>query len=350
MQGIFFIVGTGRSGTNICQKMLNIHPDIKVIGETHFIQTLVLRFGSDTVTFNDFFEIIDEHYSSNGTNKWAHNHLKASGIDPNTFYSEFKMFCAQMNQGTIREFVEAFFRFCYGEGTYFLGDKTPFYGMHMAKILKLWPDAKFIHLVRDGRYAATSMQKHGDFVRRINAGFHKEKEFDNFLQIEDQYKSMLSFYSEESVALISCIQLWKKIINQIRYESENIPHDTYLEVRYEDLVRQPISELRRIGNFLDISLPLTWLAKACQVPRPFTIWKQRKRISGAEYDSLTKEAASMLKVFNYETVHHHPKQIIQVRSDVKELFNWVIFHGILAKAIAIANLLREQNKANQRCT
>jgi hypothetical protein len=58
----------------------------------------------------------------------------------------------------------------------------------------------------------------------------------------------------------------------------------------------------------------------------------------------------MLKLFNYETVHHHPKQIIQVRSNVKELFNWVIFHGILAKAIAIANLLREQNKANQRCT
>jgi len=342
MKGIFFIVGTGRSGTNICQKMLNLHPEIKVVGETHFIQTLLTRFGSKKIAFSDFCEIIEEHYSSNGTKKWAHDHIKAGGFDPNTFYSEFQSFCVNMEQGTIRDFVEAFFRFCYGEGAYLLGDKTPFYGMYMAKILELWPDAKFIHLVRDGRYTATSMQKHKAFVRRINAGFHED--FDYFLNIEDSYKGMLSFYSEKSVSLVNCVQLWKQIISQIRYESKKIPSEAYLEVRYEDLIKQPIAQLRRIAKFFDISLPLSWLAKACIVPRPFTLWKQRQRISKEEYESLTNKTTLILQAFNYDTVAYDLKWITQIRSDIKELLNWFLLKILLAKIIPIASWLKTKKK------
>ncbi|NQU05452.1 MAG: sulfotransferase [Calditrichaeota bacterium] len=54
MQGIFFIVGTGRSGTNLIKAMLDCHPKLKAVTETHFISTLVRLYGKDVVSFNKF--------------------------------------------------------------------------------------------------------------------------------------------------------------------------------------------------------------------------------------------------------------------------------------------------------
>src|SRR5262249_13057817 len=44
-----------------------------------------------------------------------------------------------------------------------MGDKTPCYGLHMPLLQGLWPDAKFIHIIRDGRDVALSMSKHPGF-------------------------------------------------------------------------------------------------------------------------------------------------------------------------------------------
>jgi SAM-dependent methyltransferase len=324
MRGIFFIAGTGRSGTNLCQWMLNLHPGIKVVTETHFIRTLVRLFGKDEITFEEFFRVIDEHYTSDGSKKWIHFHIEAGGRSQTTCRSDFEAFCTSKKRGTVREFVEAFFQFCYGQGSYLLGDKTPIYGMHMSAFLELWPDAKFVHMIRDGRYAATSMQKHLGFVRVVNAGFPDKV-------TEYSYEGVQTSYSTESVSLIDCIRYWQRVVTAIQQESKRIPPDAYLEVRYEDLVLQPIRELRRIARFLGVPVTLNWLRKAYVVPRPFSLWRQRKRIGSTEYDALTTEVSSTLQAFGYSTTSYRFARFIQTIDGLQELVNWIVYRGIVAR-------------------
>ncbi len=48
-----------------------------------------------------------------------------------------------------------------GDGKLRWGDKTPYYVLHIPKLLEWWPDAQIIHIVRDGRDVALSL-----FARR----------------------------------------------------------------------------------------------------------------------------------------------------------------------------------------
>lgn len=322
MRGIFFIVGTGRSGTYLCNTMLNLHPEILAVTETHFIRTLVRLFGTDVIAFGEFFRVIDEHYTSEGTKKWTHFHLEAGGRNPATFRSDFQTFCSPTDQGTVRHFVEAFFHFCYGGEIYLLGDKTPLYGMHMSAFLELWPNAKFIHMIRDGRYAATSMKNHEGFVRLINAGFPDKVS-------EYSYKKIQTSFSTAPVSLLDCLKWWKRIVIAIRKESKRIPSDVYLEIHYEDLIMQPVRELWKMARFLGVPIDLRWLLKASLVPRPFSIWRQTKRLSRLDYELMTAEGASTLKELGYGTRSYPYAQFIRIKYGIKETVRWFFYKLIL---------------------
>ena len=167
VKGIFFIVGSGRSGTNLCASMLNLHPELRVVGETHFLRTLVRLCNEKPPTVDQFVTIISEHYTSDGDKRWVDFHLEAGQRDPRTFVREFRYFCKERQAAGIRALSEAFFDFCYGEGDYLVGDKTPLYGLHMDELQSVWPEAKFIHLLRDGRDVAWSMRRHMGFVSSL---------------------------------------------------------------------------------------------------------------------------------------------------------------------------------------
>lgn len=291
MRNIFFTIGTGRSGTNLCHSMLNRHPDIQAVPETHFLRTLVQKFGVEKIRFEQFFEVIDNHYTSNGSRKWIQFHLGNRNVE--TFHDEFQAYCGSLTDGSVREFTEAFFDFCYGSGDYLLGDKTPLYGLEMRGLLDLWPDAKFIHVIRDGRFAAMSMQKHEGFVRLINSGFP-----DNVT--EYSYGGVQKYYSTQPVTLSQCVDFWQRILNLIREESSRIPSKSYMEVRYEDLILHPARELYRIARFLKISINPIWFWRATSTPQKTSL-HGRNPLPSAQYNQLTERVKPTLAAFDYPT-------------------------------------------------
>jgi hypothetical protein len=94
------------------------------------------------------------------------------------------------------------------------GDKTPIYYSHMAVIQRVLPEARFIHVVRDGRDVALS---HAGLW--FGPGAH------------------------EDAAL-----WWVSRVQDARRQADLVP--AYLEVRYEDLITDTESTLRRICQFL----------------------------------------------------------------------------------------------------
>jgi Sulfotransferase family len=102
------------------------------------------------------------------------------------------------------------------EGKTRYGDKTPGYVREMPRIERVLPEARFVHIIRDGRDVALSHL-------RMNWG--------------------PSTYAESA-------KLWRNRIRRARRNARSVSH--YTEVRFEDLVADTEGVLRRICDFIEL--------------------------------------------------------------------------------------------------
>jgi hypothetical protein len=103
------------------------------------------------------------------------------------------------------------------------GDKTPMYMQNLRLLERLFPDALFVHLIRDGRDAALSFLS-------MPKGLMAE----TWMQPHD-------------IAGFAC--QWRNEVKAARRLGRRVGRERYLEVRYEDLVRDVESVLSDISVF-----------------------------------------------------------------------------------------------------
>ena len=82
------------------------------------------------------------------------------------------------------------------------GEKTPHHIYYWDEIAKIWPDAKIIHIYRDGRDVALSL---------LNARFGPKTVYAN-------------------------AKYWKKYLDQVNKVKNKVSKDTYFEISYENLL------------------------------------------------------------------------------------------------------------------
>lgn len=274
---LFFIVGTGRCGTQMLRNVLNKWTNVVVIPETHFIVTLYDNFGLKPINVQDFLKVVDNVYSVRG-DKWVKVIFK-KGTDRNyaTYKKDFADYVSQNNiNGNIKDFTESFFRFLYGN-YYIIGDKTPHYGTNLSIIRRIWPDAKIIHLVRDGVYSAHSMLDHLGFIKNIN-GKVKPKDLDRIT-----YYGKNNNFSSEKPTMAKAILFWHDVINCIFDELKTTEQENILQSRYEDIIYRPKEEIIKIAEFLNINDDKKALSRAIGVPRPFPEKQQLNKLNYKDY-------------------------------------------------------------------
>ena len=140
-----FIVGCGRSGTTLVRMMLNTHPELAIPTESHFIYELARRrlTGSwsgridDDTAWRDLLDYFDGHHY---LGLWKLNtdrlHRRLARISSRTHAAVFEVL--------FREFMEQ-------EGKQRWGDKTPLHVQYILLLDHLFPNARFLHVIRDGR-------------------------------------------------------------------------------------------------------------------------------------------------------------------------------------------------------
>ncbi len=197
-----FVVGATRSGTTLLRLMLDAHPEMAIPSETHFIPNLIKAYRLESATPERMCEVVTAH------RRWGDFHL-----DPEELLERFRAI-DPINPG---DAARAFFQlYAEREGKTRWGDKTPGYVREMHRIESVLPEARFVHLVRDGRDVALS-------VLGMNWG--------------------PSTVPEAAFR-------WKKRILRAREQAPRIGH--YVEIRYEDLVRDTEDTLRRICEFIEL--------------------------------------------------------------------------------------------------
>jgi sulfotransferase family protein len=202
-----FVVGVGRSGTTLLRLMLDAHPDLAIPPETHFIRKLVRIYERGTPSSSEALDVIA------GSRRWRDFGLSRDDL---------RVRLEQIDMLTAGEALRTFYA-TYAErfGKSRWGDKSTIYLTRMAKIERVLPEARFVHLIRDGRDVALSL------VKTHLRGRSLEKAAGN----------------------------WASRVMFARRQGREIRH--YLEVRYEALVRNPEAVLRRVCDFVE----LPWNAK-----------------------------------------------------------------------------------------
>lgn len=198
-----FVVGVMRSGTTLLRLMLDAHPDLAIPSETRFFPAINSLINQATATPTEVVSILES------VNTWPDFELNSEELIKS-------MLTEHINtpSNAVRSFYKNYaLRFNKARW----GDKTPYYGLHMDQISLLIPEARFIHIIRDGRDVALST---------------KGLWFDLGKDIEE-------------IAVN-----WMSRIRQTRQLAQLIPH--YLELRYEDLIHNPEQTLRKICRFIHL--------------------------------------------------------------------------------------------------
>lgn len=208
---IFFIVGRARSGTTLLRCFLDAHENINIPLECAFIIHLWPKYRNvnnwDTKRLNQF---CDDLLKIPKFDFW--------NLDENFLRSELLKCTGRKSYSNICKTVYQCYRSVHDKKEIFwLGDKNPSYSYHIKKLFSLFPEARFIHIIRDYRDNALSV---------ADAGFEKKW----FSSLTYRWK-----FSNKSV---------------IKFK-KNHP-EIFYTIKYESLVEDPGKYLEQICLFLEI--------------------------------------------------------------------------------------------------
>ena len=205
-----FVVGVGRSGTTLLRMMLDAHPQLAIPPETHFVNPFIQASGR--IRFSP--AIASRAIVADQRRRW-HDF----GLDQRELLERFEA----VEPFNTADALRAFYRlYADKHGKTRWGDKTPDYVRKMKKIRKTLPEARFVHVIRDGRDAGLSQN-----ARMIKRG-------------------------KQPLPPREMARRWRKRIIKSREDAAEIAGGEYLEVRYEDLVADTEAVLRRVCELVEL--------------------------------------------------------------------------------------------------
>jgi Sulfotransferase family len=183
--------------------MLDSHPALAIPPETHFVPAVIRAARRRRPDPGELVALLREQRT------WGDFDLDEGELE--------RRFASQR-----RLDAGAALRALYGlyadmEGKPRWGDKTPAYVRRMPMIAKALPEARFVHVIRDGRDVALSRAR----------------------------RAMREPAPPQRVA-----KTWRQRILDARQQSKRL--DGYLEVRYEDLVTDTEATLRPVGELIGL--------------------------------------------------------------------------------------------------
>jgi len=210
----FFIVGASRSGTTLLRLILAGHSRLHIPPETWFLRPLFEQLPlTGPLTpgqVSEAVKIMVEHY------RWPDMEIPAE---------DFARWVSALTGPRLVDIVNLVYRHHLDKaGKPRFGDKTPNYIDMVPEISEFYPDARFIHLIRDGRDVAIS-HIDADWVR-----YYKPHGFP-----------------------------WTRAIEKRREYRSSIYDSRIMDVRYEDLVSEPETTVRKICEFLGETFEPTML-------------------------------------------------------------------------------------------
>jgi hypothetical protein len=224
----FFILGHARSGTTLLMRLARLHPEVHCNYQAHFFtRKPLLR------SLVDSAEI--EEWLTRKSNRWNH------GRD-----------LSPLVLRTSADFIME--RDAAREGKMIVGDKSPssvIHGQVVRDMHSLYPDAKIVNIVRDGRDVLIS-ERFRNFVEESKFLTADDKHIIKELR-KDQTpftNGTRSIFTETFIRNIA--SRWVKDLTESDGEAQKLYGENYHSLRYEDLLETPFEEMKKLWKFLGV--------------------------------------------------------------------------------------------------
>ena len=280
MNPVVFLVGCPRSGTTLLQRLVDAHPELAIVHETLWIPGFYeRRVGLEPngdVTPALLPRLLE------------HRRFGQLGIGAD----DLERLLEALAPVQYARFVGALFdRYGAARGKRLAGDKSPGYVRSIPILHELWPRAKFVHLIRDGRDVCLSA-----------TGWAKA----------DRVFGDLDTWPDEPV--ITAALWWERSVRLGREAGRALPAGLYHELRYERLVQDPEAECRALCAFLGLGYDPAMLrfhegrtrsapglsSKRQWLPPTAGLRDWRSEMDGHDVDRFEAAAGALLEELGYE--------------------------------------------------
>jgi len=233
---IFFLIGRSKSGTSWLMRLLNSHPEILCRGEAMFFERNSPRSLTRALSRSD------EVQRWLARNPWTRQ-APAAGL-------EGMLGCFVRH--AMRQRLEEVRR--HNVSKKIVGDKSPFKTAEMVEeITTVCPDSKVVHIIRDGRDVIVSTVHHR-WNNATDVGGHRNLTPEQIAKREAYRSDPASFlatgesiFAEGDVTELA--RIWNESVGGTVENGASLG-DNYHELRYENLLAEPATEVRRLLKFL----------------------------------------------------------------------------------------------------
>lgn len=281
-----FVIGSPRSGTTLMRLILTCHSHVVIPPECGFLLWLRSKYGDFTYSAQSLRLFVDELAMTKKFETWNISiedlYTLLSNLKP-TSYAEL---CAS---------VYLIYSEAQGKKANIWGDKNNYYINHLDELVAIYPTAKFLHVVRDGRDVACS---------------YKDVVASNF---SEKYAPKLCSNIEEIASE------WSSNVRIADAFLTTVDSSNCRVIKYEDLVSDPESNVSWICEWLGVDYESQMLnfyssnKKNGLEPEETLAWKKRtmtpissdtvgrymQQMSKAEGDAFLTIAGKVLSIHGY---------------------------------------------------
>ncbi|MBL8098005.1 MAG: sulfotransferase [Anaerolineales bacterium] len=222
----FFILGHARSGTTLLMRLARLHNEVHCNYQAHFFTRK-----PSLKSLVDSSEI--EEWLTRKSNRWNH----AKDLSPLILRASADFILE-------REAIK--------ENKNIVGDKSPssnIHGQAVRDMHSIYPDAKLIYIVRDGRDVLIS-ERFRNFVEESKFLTQEDKRIISDLKVDSVpfTSGLRSIFTESFIRNIA--KRWADDVNEIDSEAKKLYKKNYLSLCYEDLLENPFDEMSKVWKFL----------------------------------------------------------------------------------------------------
>jgi hypothetical protein len=188
------------------------------------------------------------------------------------------------------------------DGDLRLAEKTPRNAFLVGFLREAFPDAQFVHIIRDGRDAALSYSKK-PWLSAASAGSARREPggYPYGPTARFWVEPARTNQFETTTDLHRCIWAWRRHTESVLQEAETLPSCQYHELRYEALAEHPHATAERLLDYLQIDDRTSrgQFHQAVDAADPGSVGSWRDGLTGDQLAVVMAEAGPLLAKLGY---------------------------------------------------
>jgi hypothetical protein len=214
-----FIVGCGRSGTTALGRVISVHPSVTYLNERMHLWTSAYP--------------VTDLWSAKSRARGGRLELTEADLTP---------------EGT-RELIANFHCETVVFGGPRIVEKLPANNFRLPFVDAAMPNARFVHLLRNGLEVARSIAKMSDEGRWYGHGDRKWELLEEYARSHPEYDELLPLCENDR---LKGLLEWRMSVDAALAYLERLPPGRQMTVTYEELLDTPVEALRRIEEFAEL--------------------------------------------------------------------------------------------------